>query len=171
MFAVLALALVVFIVAGASGADTFDEPGFSIGFEYPSELERRDIPEGNSDERVGLRLDNKNGIAVSKYEQENVVDENNIGLTQSVLDSVVRQISDGPAPSGRRVTIDGLPGFEYEFAIKGNPGVRSRSIFLFHGADEYQVNCEFETDRRAEVMEACDQAVETLEVTGPPGLP
>ncbi len=140
---------------------------FNISFDYPSGLTRRDVPEGNSDEKISLAIDNNNGIAVSKYEQETRVTEANIGFAQSLLDGVVRQLSSDPSPEGKRVTIAGLPGFEYEFPIKTLPGVRSRSIFLFHGRDEYQINCQFQADERQQVMEACDQALDTLEVTGP----
>ena len=47
------------------------------------------------------------------------------------------------------------------------PGTRSRSIFLFQGRDEYQINCQFQPDQRRRSTEACDQALETLEMTGP----
>ncbi|HLM25733.1 MAG TPA: DUF2510 domain-containing protein [Thermoleophilaceae bacterium] len=167
IFAVLALALIVFVAAGASGDKTFEEPEFSIRFDYPSGFSRRDVPEGNSDEKISLAIDDKNGIAVSKYEQETSVTEANIGFTRSVLDGVVRQLSSEPAPSGKRVTVAGLPGFEYEFPIRSLSGVRSRSIFLFQGRDEYQINCQFEPGRRSTVMEACDQALDTLEVARP----
>jgi hypothetical protein len=167
LFAVMALALIGFLVAGAGGDKTFDEPRFNISFDYPSGFTRRDVPEGNSDEKISLAIDNNNGIAVSKYEQETRVTEANIGFAQSLLDGVVRQLSSDPSPEAKRVTIAGLPGFEYEFPIKTLPGVRSRSIFLFQGRDEYQINCQFQSDERQRVMEACDQALDTLEVTGP----
>jgi hypothetical protein len=155
------------LVAGGSGDKTFDEARFNISFDYPSSLTRKDVPEGNSDEKISLAIDDKNGIAVSKYEQENRVTEANIGFAQSLLDGVVRQLSSDPSPSAKRVTVAGLPGFEYEFPIKTLPGVRSRSIFLFQGRDEYQINCQFESDKRRQVMEACDKAVDTLKTTGP----
>ena len=167
LFAVMALALVGFLVAGASGDKTFDEAQFNISFDYPSSLNRRDVPEGNSDEKISLAIDDNNGIAVSKYEQDNRVSEANIGFAKSLLDGVVRQLSSDPSPQGKRVTIGGLPGFEYEFPIKSLPGVRSRSIFLFQGRDEYQINCQFQDDKRQQVMEACDKALQTLETTGP----
>ncbi len=117
---------------------------------------------------MSLLVDDLNGLAISKYEQQTVVTESNVGLTKSVLDGVVRQLSARPPNQARRVTVGGLPGFEYELVPKGMPGVRSRSIFLFHGRDEYQLNCQFTAARRAEVMRACDQALESLRVTGSP---
>ena len=167
LFAVMALALVGFLVAGSAGDKTFDEARFNISFDYPSSLSRRDVPEGNSDEKITLAIDDNNGIAVSKYEQDTRVTEANINFAKSVLNGVVRQLSSDPAPQGKRVTIGGMPGFEYEFPIKSLPGVSSRSIFLFQGRDEYQINCQFQGKERQEVMEACDKALETLEVTGP----
>ena len=167
LFAVAALALLGFLVAGSSGDKTFDEARFNISFDYPSSLTRRDVPEGNSDEKISLAIDDTNGIAVSKYEQDNRVTEANIGFAKSLLDGVVRQLSSDPSPQGKRVTVAGLPGFEYEFPIRTLPGVRSRSIFLFHGRDEYQINCQFQSAKRRQIMDACDQAVDTMKVTGP----
>ena len=166
VFLVMLLALIVFFVSGAGGGGTFDEPEFNISFDYPSGFERQDVPDGNADAKVSLVIDQKNGVAVSKYEQDNPVTESNIGLTKTVLDGVVSQLAEGPPPEGKRVTVAGLPGYEYEFAIKSIPGTRSRSIFLFQGRDEYQINCQFEPDQRSKVDEACDQALETLKTTG-----
>ena len=115
---------------------------------------------------MSLVIDQKNGVAVSKYEQDTAVTESNIGLTKTVLDGVVGQLAAGPAPEGKRVTIAGLPGYEYDFAIESIPGTRSRSIFLFQGRDEYQINCQFQPSQRDKIDEACDQALETLKTTG-----
>ncbi len=166
VFLVMLLALIVFFVSGAGGGGTFEEPDFNISFEYPSGLERQDVPDGNADAKVSLVIDQKNGVAVSKYEQETAVTESNIGLTKTVLDGVVGQLAAGPAPEGKRVTIAGLPGYEYDFAIESIPGTRSRSIFLFQGRDEYQINCQFQPSQRDKIDEACDQALETLKTTG-----
>ena len=159
VFLLMLLALIVFFVSGAGGGGTFEEPDFNISFEYPSGLERQDVPDGNADAKVSLVVDQKNGIAVSKYEQENAVTESNIGLTKTVLDGVVGQLAAGTPPEGKRVTVAGLPGYEYDFAIKNIPGTRSRSIFC-SGRDEYQINCQFQPDQRDKVNEACDQALE-----------
>ena len=102
---------------GAAGGGTFDEPEFNIAFDYPQRLRAPGRP-GRQRRREGEPGDRpaRTASRSRSTSRRTPSTESNIGLTKTVLDGVVSQLADGPPPEGKRVTVGGLPGYEYEFA-------------------------------------------------------
>ena len=130
----------------------------------PEYLTRHDAPEGNSDAKISLAIDNQNGIAVSKTSRR-PISRATLGFAESLLDGVARQLSADPAPESKRVTAGGLP---LRLRVRDQIAARrtSRSIFLFHGRDEDQINCQFSPTSGRRSWRPATRPWTRLEVTG-----
>ena len=171
------LVLVVVVLLGGVGCGgggdgdgqaTFDETGFSITFDYPEDFKATDDVTvasqagGSAVARKALTLDNKNLLLVTKYNLTRAVDESNVQAIKPEADNVVSQLA-GEQVSGEQVEFGGLPGFEYTFALETPQGGTSRFVMLFDGKSEYTINCQWTPEKRAEIGDACEQALATLE--------
>ena len=171
----LAIALLV-LVAGCGGGgggsadepQTFSDSGFGITFEYPGNFELRDdvnvgaTAGGAAKERRAVTLDGDNMILISKYELRTAIDESNVDQVKSEADRVFTQLA-GTSLSGDRVTVGGLPGYEYNFDVADPENGRSRVTMLFDGRAQYNLNCQSTPAKRDELDRACRRALETLE--------
>ena len=168
----LPLALVLTVLVTACGGDgggekTFDESGFDVTFTYPGsfkEAENITVSSqagGAASDRKGVALDKDNLLLVTKFNLNTSVTEANVAKVKPEADKVMSQVS-GTQVSGKRVTVGGLPGFEYEFGLTKPENGHSRFLMLFDGKTEYTLNCQSTPEKREEVNEACDQAIDTL---------
>ena len=164
------LLLVVGVPACGSddeGAKTFDDSAFGITFEYPGDFEVKDDVSvsgssgSSADERTALALDNENLLVVEKYGINIAVTDDNLDQIKRELDGVVQQATGKPA-SGKKTEVGGLPAYEYRTSLSKPGDGESRLIFMFDGKTEYELNCQSTPDKRDQINEACDQAVETL---------
>jgi len=154
---------------GGGSVKTFDDPSFGLTFDYPDEFEVSDdvsasiqVGGASDGKSKGVRLDEKNGIVIQRYELNAEVTEANLGQFKPQLDALVTQ-GVGKAISGRRTTAAGLPGYEYQFDLPRPAGARSRLAILFDGRTQYTVNCQYTESKRRKVVDACGKALETLE--------
>lgn len=167
---------IAILVGGCGGSDeksakTFDESGFEISFEYPDNFKpRKNVtvlnPAGiRGTERavVAVGDDKENLILVERYDLNLAVDEDNIEVIKKQLDAVVMQAI-GEPQSAKKVEAAGLPGYEYTVPLMKPKDGESRVIFLFKDKIEYEINCQSTPKLRDRIAEACDQALETLEV-------
>ena len=61
----------------------------------------------------------------------------------------------------------GLPALTYaEVPVASVEGGQSRLVVVFDGRTEYLINCQSTPEKRSEINEACDLAVETLRREG-----
>ena len=108
------------------------------------------MPEGNADESVSVLIDNKNGIGVSKFEQDSPSDPR---LAKPLLDGVVKQLSVGTPSRAERVTVGGKLGYAYEFSPRGLPGTREPlDLLLQRAATSTSSTASFSPRQRAEVL-------------------
>ncbi len=167
---------IAILVAGCGGSDeksakTFEESEFEITFEYPDDFNPRDdvtvssSAGGDVAEQSALAVgdDKENLILIERYDLNLAVTEDNLEVIKKQLDAVVMQAT-GEEPAGKRVDAAGLPGYEYTVPLMKPKDGESRLIFLFKDKKEYELNCQSTPKLRDRIAEACDQALETLEV-------
>jgi hypothetical protein len=163
--------MVLTFAAGCGGSssdnETFDEEGYSISFEHPSDFkEVEDVSIAStagaaSKDTKARGLDERNLLLVSRYDLNVAVTSENLSEVRGELDHVVSQAADQEL-SGTQIEVGGLPGYEYAFDLDSRPPVSSRFIVLFDDRTEYTLNCQSTAERRDEVEAACRQAVDTL---------
>jgi hypothetical protein len=169
---VLAAAALLCAGCGDSGdgRETFDNGEFDITFEYPDELrEAKDVTFSHSlgakeQAKASVGIDKQNAILVTHYALGVEVTRENIADAKRETDALIRQVE--PNASGRRRQVGGLPAIEYEVDVPSIEDARSRLVFIFDGADEYLINCQWKPDKREEIEDACRIALDTLERTG-----
>ena len=155
---------------GGDGVETFEEEGFAFTFEYPGSFEESsDVSYSSTggtpaEDARALGLDDRNAIAVSRYELNAEVTAENVGQVKPEIDELISGLT-GMEVSGKQVEIGGFPGFEYRFDLDDPPEGRSRFFVLFDGRTEYTLNCQSTPEKRDELEAACQQAIDTLAKT------
>lgn len=168
------LVLLVFALGvGACGGEEdtrFEAKGFGITFDYPEGFEESDdvtINEQQGSEAKESRavgLDEDNGIIVQRYSLQQNITKDNLDLAKAEFDALVAGLSPDAA-KGATTEVAGLPALRYDKVPVGSVEKgESRLIVVFDGATEYLINCQSTPDKRSEINEACDQAVDTLEL-------
>ena len=156
--------------AGGSGEKTFSDDRFALTFTYPEEFETGTVEKitksaGQAEESTALTLDEQNGIILQKYTLNVPVTQENLAEALPQIDQTVSGLVGTPT-SGTAGTTGGFPSVTYEaVAIPDPPQAQSRLAFLFDGTTEYLVNCQSTPAERAEVDQACDRALATLQRT------
>lgn len=170
----VALALVACAIAigagcGSDEPKTFDEDGFAITFEYPGDFERTTEVTtaervGDAEESVALAMSEDNAIFVQRYGLNRTVTPELAGAVKTELDMVLSRLA-GTEVSGRRIDVGGALAFRYEIERLQEPeNGRSTIVAVFDGDKEYFINCQSVPDGREELEQACDEAIETLEL-------
>ena len=169
------MVLAALVLAGCGSSDdeikTFDEDGFGITFEYPADLQSTgDVniaqSRGEADESVALASSEDNAIFVQRYTLKRSVDAEDARAVKQELDQVLSDLAGMPL-EGKRVDVGGPLSFRYEIDRLDTPeDGRSTIVVTFDGDTEYFVNCQSVPDGRSELEDACDQAIETLQLKG-----
>jgi hypothetical protein len=173
-WAPLLLVLTALGVGACGGSDDrrFDVDGFAITFEYPEGFEESDDvtineQEGSqAEETRAVGLDNDNGIIVQRYALRRRIDEENLDLAKSEFDGLVAALAPDAA-KGDTTELAGFPALRYsDVPVRSVERGQSRLIVLFDGRTEYLINCQSTPEKRGEINDACDLAVDTLERKG-----
>jgi hypothetical protein len=169
---VIALAALAFAACGEDEPNRFEEEGFAISFEYPDDFEETDdvtLSEqrgSRAEESRALGLDEDNGIIVQRYRLQRSIDETSLDAAKAEFDELVSELAPD-APAGQKTEIGGLPALSYtDVPVTDPANAESRLIVLFDGSTEYLINCQSTPDKRDQMNEACDMAVDTLERSG-----
>ena len=167
------MVLAALVLAGCGSSDdeikTFDEDGFGITFEYPADLQSTgDVniaqSAGRADESVALASSEDNAIFVQRYTLKRSVDAGDARAVKQELDQVLSELARMPL-EGKRVDVGGPLSFRYEIDRLETPeDGRSTIVVTFDRDTEYFVNCQSVPDGRSELEDACDQAIETLQL-------
>ena len=168
--------LLLFLLAlggGACGGEqdtSFEAKGFGITFEYPEGFEESDDVTVNeqqgseAQESRAVGLDEDNGIIVQRYSLQQSISEKNLDLAKAEFDALVAGLSPD-AEKGKTGEVAGLPALTYsEVPVRSIKQGQSRLVVVFDGRTEYLINCQSTPEKRNEINEACDQAVDTLEL-------
>jgi hypothetical protein len=154
--------------ASASSASTFDEDGFGITFEYPSDWDLEDDVSidselGSSADAIkAVGIDDSNGIIIESYTLNQAVTADNIGDAKSELDNLIKQVA--PDATGTTGETGGFPSVTFEDVPLTTPtDGQSTLVAVFDGESEYLINCQSTPDHRDEVEAACDQAIATVQ--------
>ncbi|HZC13349.1 MAG TPA: hypothetical protein VE270_04935 [Thermoleophilaceae bacterium] len=165
----LACALLLPAACGSDEPKVFDEEGFAITFEYPGDFERTtDIDaerrQGQAEKSVALAMSEDNAIFVQRYGLNREVTADDAEAVKQELDGVLGELA-GTEVSGKRIQVGGAVAFRYEVEELQEPDDgRSTIVAVFDGDTEYFINCQSVPDGREELDEACDRAIETLEL-------
>ena len=171
---VIAIGLAVLgpAACGEEEANRFEEEGFAISFEYPDGFEETDdvtLSEqrgSEAQESRALGLDEDNGIIVQRYRLQQSIDSETLDVAKAEFDQLIAGLA-ADAPEGEKTEVGGLPALSYSDVPVSSPAdAQSRLIVVFDGRTEYLINCQSTPEKRAEIDEACDLAVDTLERTG-----
>lgn len=169
---ILALTALGLGACGGGSDGRFDEKGFAITFEYPEDFEESDDvtisqqqgAEAEDSRAVGM--DSDNGIVVQRYALQRGIDEEELDLAKAEFDALLADLSPD-AKEGETTEVAGLPALLYaDVPVRSVERGQSRLVVLFDGRTEYLINCQSTPEKRDEVEEACDLAVETLERKG-----
>ena len=165
----LALATLALGACGGEGDGRFEADGFTFTFQYPEGFEESDdvaIQQqqgAQAEESLAVGLDDDNGLVVQRYELERSVDEDTLELAKAEFDRLVAGLAPGAAP-GETTDVAGFPALRYsDVPVRSIERGQSRLIVLFDGRTEYLINCQSTPDKRSEINEACDMAIDTLE--------
>jgi hypothetical protein len=146
---------------------TFDQEGFQITFEYPGnwvdagDITISDNLGGTTNATKGVAIDNDNLIAVSLYELNQEVTDQNIDRAKSTLDRLYSKLA--PGVQGTTGETGGLPSVTYEqIPISDPAGAESDITAVFNGRQEYLINCQSTSAHTDEVNSACEHALSTL---------
>lgn len=171
-FLLIAICLASLGACGEEEANRFEEEGFAIAFEYPDGFEETDdvtLSEQRGSEAQDSRalgLDEDNGIIVQRYRLQRSIDAESLDIAKAEFDQLVAGLAPD-APEGEQTEIGGLPALRYSGVPVSSPAdAQSRLIVLFDGSTEYLINCQSTPEKRQEIEEACDLAVDTLERAG-----
>lgn len=163
---------------GACGSDddesedvaTFEQEGYAITFDYPSDWELTTDVEvatqlgGTADESVAVGLDESNGITVERYTLNQEVTEADLDAVQAEFDGLITQAD--PDATSTTGEIAGLPSVSYQPIQLTEPqDLESRITAVFDGDQEYLLNCQATPEQIETIAAACDQALETLAST------
>ncbi len=110
-----------------------------------------------------MGIDETNVIAVQRFDLETEVTKGNLNRVKREADTLFSQLA-GDRAEGERTTIAGLPALEYEIDLEEPADASTRAIAIFDGDVEYLMNCQSTPDRAEQISEACDLALETLEL-------
>ena len=174
--AALLTAVMAALALGACGGEEdtrFEAKGFGITFDYPEGFDESDDVTINeqqgsqAQESRAVGLDEDNGIIVQRYKLQERISKDNLDLAKAEFDVLVAGLSPDAA-EGETSEVAGLPALRYSnVPVRSVKGGQSRLIVVFDGATEYLINCQSTPEKRSEIDEACDQAVETLAPRGP----
>ncbi len=147
----------------------FADDGFGITFRYPGVLEPGTLTEmdvsggGEPTARAVLRLDEDNGILLSRYDLDVSVTKDNLQEVRPELDQLMSQLSPEPGVA-KVVELGTLPGVQYDNVKLENPANgKSQLVFLFDQRTEYLLNCQSTPPERAAIDGACERALATLQ--------
>jgi len=163
------LAALALVACGGEEDTRFEAKGFGITFDYPEGFDESDdvtINEQQGSEAKESRavgLDEDNGIIVQRYSLQEKITKDNLDLAKAEFDALVAGLSPDAA-KGVTTEVAGLPALRYDAVPVGSVEKgQSKLIVVFDGATEYLINCQSTPEKRSEINEACDQAVDTLE--------
>ena len=145
--------------------ERFFKDDIGITFEYPDSLREGDditIDQsvgGSTVASYGLGLDNNDVILVQRVDLNGSFDESDMDLLAPEVDGLMAQLDPNAGP-GKRVTVGGLPGFEYTARLAS--GETSRYTILIDGDRQYTINCQY-VEKQQEILDACDVVLETLQ--------
>ena len=171
--AVLVTLLGVVLLLGCGGDSssdtaTFDDDAYPFTFDYPGDWTTSDDISisnelgGSAVDQTAVVIDDSNGIIVEHFQLEIAIDDENIDLAKGELDGLISQVD--PNASGETGETGGYPSVSYDAVpVPDPPDAESRLIALFDGDQEYLLNCQSTPDRRDEIDQGCDQAVESLQ--------
>jgi ABC-type glycerol-3-phosphate transport system substrate-binding protein len=175
LFALLALGLAACGSDSGGSSDsttastsTFEEDGFGITFEYPSDWTLED--DVSIDSELGssandikaVGIDDSNGIIVESYTLNQEVTSDNIDAAKSELDNLIKSVD--PNASGTTGETGGFPSVTFEEVPLTTPtDGQSTLVAVFDQDSEYLINCQSTPDHRDEVQSACDQAIASVQ--------
>jgi hypothetical protein len=149
-------------------AKKFNDPAFAITFYYPKNLKFADNPSiakvaggAGSTEARALALDNDNLILVRRLSLNAKITSSNVDSIRGELERAVKSLG-ASVSSSKKVMYAGLPGYTYDFDLTEPAREGHRLTSLFDGRVQYNVNCQY-TTQRARVLAACREALDTLE--------
>jgi hypothetical protein len=151
-----------------ASASTFDEDGFGITFEYPSDWDLED--DVSIDSELGssandikaVGIDDSNGIIIESYTLNEAVTDDNIDAAKKELDNLIKQVA--PDATGTIGETGGFPSVTFEEVPLTTPtDGQSTLVAVFDDESEYLINCQSTPDHRDEVEAACDQAIATVQ--------
>ena len=154
----------------SSGPGIFENDAYPFTFEYPSSFQPSESVKlnenlgGATENNIALALDNQNGIILQTARLNVAVTKANLDAAKREFDALVGKAD--PSASGEPTEVATFPALEYRpIAVDSIPDGESVITFLFHGRDEFVINCQSTPDHRSEIDAACDQALSTLRQT------
>jgi len=158
--------------AGSSGAagNVFADPRFPFTFSYPKgwgsgnftyDASRTAGAQPAASAAIGIDADNS--VLLTRYNLSPAVASLALADQLPELNSVISRFAGRPSV-GQITEVGGHPAVRYEaFVLGDDPAKRnSRVIYLYEGAAQYELNCQFTRDQRETMNLGCDQMVSTL---------
>ena len=96
---------------------------------------------GATENNIALALDNQNGIILQTARLNVAVTKANLDAAKREFDALVGKAD--PSASGEPTEVATFPALEYRpIAVDSIPDGESVITFLFHGRDEFVINCQ-----------------------------
>jgi len=152
------------------GTTTFADQRFPFTFSYPKEWGAGDFTY-DSAQTAGVRpvasaaigIDQNNSVLLTRYTLATAVASATLADQLPELNSVVSRFAGRPY-FGEITEVGSRPAVRYkEFALQNDAARRSsRVVYLYDGAAQYELNCQFTPDHREQMNLGCDQMLATL---------
>jgi hypothetical protein len=151
------------VVAPPDQPFCFDVPE---GFQ-PNEVDIENQAGSTASYTTGILLSERDVIVFSVYQlnldSDDLSDEELIGALSEVIDQLAAQGFDFTDTKPQVLEVDGARAFYYTGSDAS--GLSSDTYFIFRGATELQVNCQWQT-MEAEILSGCEQVLDSLKISG-----
>jgi hypothetical protein len=174
--ALIPLVLVLLAIIGllvyraAEDVTTYREHG--ISFDYPAdwrELDTRDFGSAGDAEALwstAVGTGGLNMVTINSYQLRTAVTTENVDAVEAELEKLVQRSYEQQLAGPERITVDGKPGFRFRSGTTTEgTTIEKIDLFFFDGTTEYQLGCQFDRDKAAEIEQGCDQIVRSFTVT------
>jgi len=164
----LVLGLAGCVSIGFGNYKTFDEDGIGITFKYPEEFEItvQDVSPEIESAVAGryVALDDRNHLDVIMYRLDRPVTNDDLPAMKARFDRDMSKAT-GVAVNSRPMEAGGFEGYEFEvFPPRADlPGGKVHFVLLLDGQIRYTLECESSPEGRAQVDNACDLMLRSLE--------
>jgi len=153
-----------------AGATTFADQRFPFTFSYPKEwgagnftydsAQTAGAPPAAS---AAIGIDQDNSVLLTRYNLAEPVASMALADQLPELNGVISRFAGRPY-FGEITQIGSRPAVRYEEFVLQNDAARrsSRVVYLYDGAAQYELNCQFTPDHREQMNRGCDQMLSTL---------
>jgi len=170
---VLTAVVALFAFSAVSVESVRSYRGNGVSFDYPGswrELEVRSLGSvGDLDDlwSVAMGVGGLNAVKVNAYRMRTAVTTDNLDAATAEVEAAVRrgyaQVGGAVNTGPEQITVGRKPGVQFHStrSVEG-VAVERTDVFFFDGTTEYQIACQTDQEKAAEIGQGCDQILRSF---------